>query len=150
MHLIPATRADRRHRPRWVVAELDVHGEIDDHAAMCLQHAIEGACASGAVMIRVDLRDLTAIDAPRLRLFARANADCRSSGVQLGLLICGQEQHDAIAAAFNAAGLADQLQFTNEPRALRARQRSAARGWRARSDRHAPLVDHRARRSNSA
>jgi anti-anti-sigma factor len=116
-------------RPRWVIAELDVHGEIDAHAAMCLQRGIEDACASSTAMILVDLRDLVAIDAAGLRVFVQASADCRSSGAQLGLLISGHERHDAIAAVFHAAGLVDHLQFTWEPGsspAIASRHRASA------------------------
>jgi anti-anti-sigma factor len=102
-------------RPRWVIPELDARGEIDAHAAMCLQHTIQGAPTSGAGAIIVDLRDLTSIDAAALKLFVRAQADCRARGTDLGLLISGHERHDAIANAFGSAGLADQLQFTCEP-----------------------------------
>lgn len=98
-----------------MIAELDVHGEIDAHAALCLRRAIEAACARPNALILVDLRDLTAIDAAGVGVFVQANANCRSSGAQLGLLISGHERHDAVVAAFNAAGLVDQLQFTCEP-----------------------------------
>lgn len=112
--LLAPTAEDRGAR-RWVVAELDSRGEIDDHAAMCLRQAIKGACAHAATTIVVDLRDLTAIDAAGLRMFVQATARCRASGVQLALLICGDARHDAIVGAFNAAGLVDQLQYTYQP-----------------------------------
>jgi anti-anti-sigma regulatory factor len=74
---MPEPRPARRDRPRWVIAELDVDGEIDDHAAMCLQHAIDGARAGAAAMILADLRELEAIDAGGVELFLRHHADCR-------------------------------------------------------------------------
>jgi anti-anti-sigma factor len=106
----PAARPDR---PRWVIAELDVRGEIDDHAAMCLRQAIE-AHGGAAAMILVDLRELTAIDGGGLELFVRQHAGCRTRGIELGLLICGDARQNAIARAFDAAGLGDQLQFAYE------------------------------------
>jgi predicted amidohydrolase len=45
----------------------------------------------------------------------RHHADCRTLGIELGLLICGDARQRAIARAFDAAGLGDQLQFAYEP-----------------------------------
>ena len=115
MHWTPAPSSSRRDRPRWVIPELDVHGEIDEHAAMCLQYAIEGARAAAPVTIVVDLRELEAISTVGLELFVRHEADCRSRGIELGLLICADERQDAIARALDEAGLGDQLQFTYAP-----------------------------------
>jgi anti-anti-sigma factor len=120
--------APRPTRPRWVIAELDAGGEIDDHAAMCLRQAIE-AHGSAAAPILVDRRELSAIDGVGLELFVRHHADCRTRGIELGLLICGDARQRAIARAFDAAGLGDQLQFvrasagTSEPRAPAGRAR---------------------------
>ena len=127
MQWTPALTPSRRDRPRWVIAELDVDGNIDEHAAMCLQHAIEGARAGACATILVDLRELTAIDANGVELFVRHDATCRARSMELGLLICGDARHDEIARAFDEAGLGDQLQFTIEPgpppRAPRTRAR---------------------------
>ena len=98
-------------RPRWVIAELDVHGEIDDHAAMCLQFAIEDASAAGA-QILVDLRELTTIGAAALELFLREDARCRSNGAQLGILICADPRQQEIVTSFTGAGLGDRLRFS--------------------------------------
>ena len=126
MHWMPAPPpAGRPDRPRWVIAELDVRGEIDDHAAMCLRQAIE-AHGSAAAMILVDLRELTVIDAAGLELFVRHHADCSACGIELGLLICGDARQRAIARAFDAAGLGDQLQFACEPPSLPPRRRAPA------------------------
>jgi anti-anti-sigma regulatory factor len=70
------------------LAELDVDGEIDDHAAMCLQHAIDGARAGAAAMILADLRELEAIDAGGVELFLRHHADCHCGGVTPDPLAC--------------------------------------------------------------
>jgi anti-anti-sigma factor len=99
-------------RPRWVIAELDVNGEIDDHAAMCMQFALEAAGAVVAGTVLVDLRELTAIDDAGLALFVRHDADCRATDVQLSILICADARQEAIVRAFTAAGLGDRLQFT--------------------------------------
>jgi anti-anti-sigma factor len=115
----PAPRDDP---PRRVIAELDVHGEIDDHAAMCLRQAIE-AHGAAAGMILVDLRELAAIDAGGLELFVRHDADCRTRGIELGLLICADARQNAIARAFDAAGLGDQLQFAYVPPSSPRRRR---------------------------
>lgn len=125
-------------RPRWIIAELDVHGQIDGHAAMCLGFAVEAACARSEAMILVDLRELTAIDAAGLALFVGHDADCRSSGVQLAILICADARQQAIVRAFTGAGLGDRLQFTYRPGPLprppsRRRVRTLAisrRPWR--------------------
>jgi anti-anti-sigma factor len=117
--------APRHDRPRWVIAELDVHGEIDDHAAMCLRQAIE-AHGSATAMLLVDLRELTAIDAGGLDLFVGHHADCSARGIELGLLICGDARQNAIARAFDAAGLGDQLQFAYEPPSRPRRRRVPA------------------------
>jgi anti-anti-sigma regulatory factor len=110
-----APTSSRCDRPRWVIAELDVDGSIDEHAAMCLRLAIEGGRPGACATILVDLRELTAIDADGVDLFVRHDATCREHGVELGLLICGDARHDEIARAFDEAGLGDQLQFTIEP-----------------------------------
>jgi anti-anti-sigma regulatory factor len=115
MYVMSAPSSSRCARPRWVIAELDVDGRIDEHAALCLRLAIEDPRAGPSTTILVDLRELTAIDAGGVDLFVRHDADCRARGVELGLLICGDARHDQIARAFDEAGLGDQLQFTCEP-----------------------------------
>jgi anti-anti-sigma factor len=126
MHSIPARPpAPRPTRPRWVIAELDARGEIDDHAAMCLRQAVE-AHGSAAAMILVDLRELSAIDGGGLELFVRHYPDCRTRGIELGLLICGDARQSAIARAFDAVGLGDQLQFAYEPPSPPRRRRVSA------------------------
>ena len=105
---VPASAA-LRWRVHWVIAELDVRGEIDDHATMCLRHAIDAAPVGAIELVLVDLRDLTAIDDGGLELFARLGADCCARGLDLGLLLDGNEHHDAIAEAFVLAGLGEQL-----------------------------------------
>jgi anti-anti-sigma regulatory factor len=115
MQWMHAPTPSRRDRPRWIIAELDVDGTIDEHAAMCLRLAIEDAPAGASATVLVDLRELTAIDADGVELFVRHDATCRAHGVELGLLICGEARHDEIASAFDEAGLGDQLQFTIEP-----------------------------------
>jgi anti-anti-sigma regulatory factor len=69
--------------PRWVIAELDVNGEIDEHAAMCLRYGFEDALAIRPAMILVDLRELTEIAAAGLALFVGQDADCRARDTQL-------------------------------------------------------------------
>jgi len=70
-------------RPPWVIPELDARGEIDRHAAMCLQHTIHGAPANGTRAIVIDLRDLTSIDAPALEIFVRAHVECQAAVAQI-------------------------------------------------------------------
>ncbi len=67
-----ATGNDRA-RARWIVVELDARGVIDAHAAMGLQFSVRGALEAQAGAIVIDLRDLVAIDAPGVALFARAD-----------------------------------------------------------------------------
>ena len=135
VHWKPSPPASRRDRPRWVIGELDVDGRIDEHAAMCLRLAVEGASGGASTTILVDLRELTAIDAGGVDLFVRHDATCRARGVELGLLICGDARHDEIARAFEEAGLGDQLQFTYEPKPpprasrMRARRRRTSPAW---------------------
>jgi anti-anti-sigma regulatory factor len=102
-------------RPRWVIAELDVNGEIDDHAVMCLAYAIEGARDLVADTIIVDLRELTAIDDRRLGMFVAHDAACRADHVQLAILVCPDARQQAIVGAFMAAGLGDRLRFAQPP-----------------------------------
>jgi anti-anti-sigma factor len=118
-------------RPRWVIAELDVDGEIDEHAAMCLQFAIDAACAVSAERVLVDLRELMAIDADGLALFVRHDADCRATDVGLSILICADARQEAIARAFTGAGLGDRLEYTAAPPRppARARVRIATSRW---------------------
>ena len=92
-------------RPRWIVAELDVHGEVDAHAAMCLRNAVEGARAGLDAVLLVDLRDLTAIGDDGLRLLVELRSGSHPRQIGLELLICADARHDAIAGAFEAAGL---------------------------------------------
>jgi anti-anti-sigma factor len=101
----PTPPPEDSRRPRWLVAELDVDGAIDAHAALCLRNAIEDAGAVDGPALLVDLRDLGAIDAAGVRLLAAASASCRVRGMTLGLLISADARHDAIAGAFDAAGL---------------------------------------------
>jgi anti-anti-sigma factor len=114
MTVAPGSMPDAR-RVHRVVAELDGRGEIDAHAALCLRHAIDAAHAGPATTILVDLRDLTAITPMGVALFRAHDADCRSHGETLGLLINGEERHRHIADAFERGGLADTLHFTGRP-----------------------------------
>lgn len=41
--LTPPGSAPAGSKPHWVIAELDARGEIDRHAAMCLELAVEVA-----------------------------------------------------------------------------------------------------------
>jgi anti-anti-sigma factor len=91
-----------RPRSHWVVAELDARGAIDAHAKMCLRHGIEGALASGADTIVVDLRDLLSIDPFGVALFAQTRAQCHAHGTRLELLISGDETGRAIAGALDS------------------------------------------------
>lgn len=104
----------------WVIAELDVHGEIDAHAALCLHHAIAGARANAIDMVLVDLRDLTAITPAGATLFGAQRADCRTRGIELGLLISGRQRNAPVAQALVRAGLGDTLHYTCEPSSPRA------------------------------
>jgi anti-anti-sigma regulatory factor len=99
-------------RPRWVIAELDVNGEIDDHAVMCLGFAIEGARELAPDTIIVDLRELSAIDDDGLGLFVAHDAACRAEHVQLAILVCADRRQEAIVTAFVGAGLGDRLRFS--------------------------------------
>jgi anti-anti-sigma factor len=128
---VAASAADNdRARARWIVVELDARGEIDEHAAMCLQFSVRGAVEAQARAIVIDLRDLMAIDAPGVALFERADADCRARGISLGLLISADQRHDAIAGDLEAAGLVDRLLFAVARDAVDAR--AATRRWIAR------------------
>jgi hypothetical protein len=102
-------------RPRWVIAELDVNGEIDDHAVMCLQFAIEDARDLAPETIIVDLRELSAIGDDDLALFLGHDFACRAVHVQLALLVCADARQRAIVRAFTDAGLGDRLRFAHPP-----------------------------------
>jgi anti-anti-sigma factor len=121
-------------RPRWVIAELDVHGQIDAHAAMCLGFAIDAGCDGGESTLLVDLRELTTIDGGGLALFIGHDADCRNQGAQLAILICADARQEEIVRAFTGAGLGDRLQFTYRPAPptrppARTRMRIATGRW---------------------
>jgi anti-anti-sigma factor len=98
-------------RDRWVIAELDVNGEIDDHAAMCVAFAVAAACEEAAPTLTVDLRELSAIGAYGIGLFVAHDAACRASGVELGMLVCAGARQQAIVRALTAAGLGDRLRY---------------------------------------
>lgn len=115
-HTPQPTAAALRWRVHRVTCELDVRGEIDAHAAMCLHQAIEAERAAPFEMVLVDLRDLTTISPDGLALFRAHNADCHAHGIELGLLISDHERHDEVAEAFVLAGLGDALQYAVEPR----------------------------------
>lgn len=110
------TATARRRRVHRVTCELDVRGEIDAHAAMCLRQAIGAGRAAPLQTILVDLRDLTAIGPDGVALLRAHDADCRAHGIELGLLISGHERHARIARALVLAGLGDALRYTIEPR----------------------------------
>jgi anti-anti-sigma factor len=120
-------------RPRWVIAELAVNGEIDAHAAMCLRFAIEDACVAPGAQILVDLRELTTIDAPALELFVREDVRCRASDAQLGILICADPRQQDIVTSFTRSGLGDRLRFSPQPARPpappAARRRTAGVRW---------------------
>src|SRR5687767_11236777 len=71
---------------RWVVAELDAHGQLDEHAAMCLRLATDHP-AKAATRIVIDLRDLTAVDSRAVGLLDAATADGRARAAGLTLLL---------------------------------------------------------------
>jgi anti-anti-sigma factor len=130
-------------RPRWVIAELDVKGEIDAHAAMCLRFAIEDACIAPGAQILVDLRELTTIGAAALELFVSEDERCRASDAQLGILICADTRQQAIVTSFTRAGLGDRLRFSPQPARPPAppptvRRRTAGVRWSRR-----PATAHR-------
>jgi anti-anti-sigma regulatory factor len=102
-------------RPRWVIAELDVNGKIDDHAVMCLRYAIEGARDLAPDTIIVDLRELSAIDDDGVALFLDHDAACRDGRVQLAILVCADARQDDIVRAFTDGGLGDRLRYAQPP-----------------------------------
>lgn len=123
-------------RPRWVIAELDVRGEIDAHAAMCLRFAIEVARERAAETILVDLRELTAIDAREVALFVVHDAACRADGCELAILLCDDPRQAAIVGAFARAGLGGRLRFSARPRAappVALPRRAATVSWSRRA-----------------
>ena len=101
--------------PRWVIAELDVDGEIDDHAALCLGLAVEDACADASTAVVVDLRELGAIGDAGVTLFLAHDAACRAAGVQLTILVCADARQERVVGAFTAAGLGDRLRYQQPP-----------------------------------
>jgi anti-anti-sigma factor len=92
-------------RPRWVIAELDAHGSIDRHAAMCLSNAFDDALKTGAVAIIIDLRDLSSIDEAGLRQLAQMRAECLVKGIDLELLLPARARDNLIAGPLVAARL---------------------------------------------
>jgi len=131
-----SSEAAERWRVHWVIAELDVRGEIDAHAAMCLRQAIGEVRAGATELVLVDLRDLSAIDSAGLALLTIHDAECHAHGMQLGLLIGGRTGHDQIAETFVLAGLGRALRYGAEhrlapavhPVGLLARSRGVRRG----------------------
>lgn len=65
------TPVSLRWRVHWATCELDACGEIDEHATMCLRHAIDAACTGRVEIVLVDLRDLPRSRPPAWRSFAR-------------------------------------------------------------------------------
>ncbi len=116
----PATPPDRR--PRWVIPELDVDAQIDDHTALCLRIAIDGALEHGVARILVDLRELSDIAPEAMARFVRHDADCSAAGIELALLIRADPRQVAVVDAFFAAGLGDRLQWDSAepPRPVRS------------------------------
>lgn len=112
--LSPTGVRERRGDLRRVVAELDVRGEFDEHASMCLRHAIDQP-AGLATRIVVDLRDLTTIDRRGLQRLDAAVDDGRARETSLTLLLCGGAAQAAIADAFVAAGLPVELSTGTPP-----------------------------------
>ena len=94
----------------WVLAELHVRdGRLGEAAAAGLERAIETARTRACAIVLVDLRDLRAMDAGELQLFADASSAC-SPSIKLGILL--DARHSAIAATFKLAGLGELLCFT--------------------------------------
>lgn len=99
-------------RVHHVICELDARGEIDHYAAMCLRNAIDDAHPATTEVVRVDLRDLVAIDAAALKLLAGLTAGCHARGMDIALLIGDDAPHERVAEALVLAGLGDTVQFT--------------------------------------
>ena len=92
-------------RSRLVIVELDARGEIDSHAAMCLRVAIEDLVAHGVGEIVIDLRDLTAIDAPAIALLHEARRVAAAAGVVLSLLVDEQPSAGHVTRVLRQSGL---------------------------------------------
>ena len=92
-------------RASWVVAELDAHGHIDAHTAMCLRFAVADALAGTPAEIVLDLRDLTDADEDAIAVLRWARSACRLHRVHLSLLIGPRAPSDALAYTLMRAGL---------------------------------------------
>jgi anti-anti-sigma regulatory factor len=92
-----------RHDAHWIIPELDAHGQIDRHTAMCLRVALADAVDADDVLI--DLRDLSAVDEHAIAILRWARDACRAHDVHLTLLIGARAPHDALAHALARAGL---------------------------------------------
>jgi anti-anti-sigma regulatory factor len=99
---------ERRGDVRRVVAELDVRGEFDEHASMCLRQAVDDP-AGLTTRIVIDLRDLTGLDRRGLQLLNEAIDDTRARETSLTLLLCGGDTQAAIVDAVVSAGLRVEL-----------------------------------------
>jgi anti-anti-sigma factor len=85
-----------------------MHGQIDEHTAMCLRNAIDHP-VEPATQLVIDLRDLTAINSCALALLIAATARCKTRALGLTLLLNGGADHAAIADALVRAGFDAQV-----------------------------------------
>jgi anti-anti-sigma regulatory factor len=99
----------------WVIPELDAHGEIDSHAAMCMRFTIDALLAGGAAAIVIDLRDVTAVEGDGRALLINAHRACRAAGVDLGLLMGVGVARGRVAGSLERAGLDTQLHPPQRP-----------------------------------
>jgi anti-anti-sigma factor len=118
-------------RSRLVIVELDARGEIDSHAAMCLRLAIEDLVTHAVGEIVIDLRDLTAIDAPAIALLHQARRVAAAAGVALSVLVDEQSPAGDVTRALRHCGLRLQPppQQGTQPRA-RTRRREGRKASR--------------------
>ena len=93
------------------VHRLAVNGELGHDTAVALEAAIDDLCAAGVERLVLDLRELEAIDRVGVDVIAMRCGLCLRRGVVVDLV----GTPPAIAAAFEAAGLAHQLPLRENP-----------------------------------
>ena len=110
-----ASRRTRSRRERGGilhVAPVRMHtlaltGQLGKESAVKLEAAIDELCASGVERLLLDLSELTGIDRTGIDVVAMRCRLCRRRGVTVELI----GVNAAVAGAFAAAGLAEDLPF---------------------------------------
>lgn len=92
-------------------ARVELQGELDISSAGRVEEQIEALQSEGLDLLVLDLRGLSFMDSTGLRLVVRTDEAARAEGTSF-VIVRGPE---AVHRVFEIVGLADRLEFADEP-----------------------------------